>query len=99
VGDRANLYSLGPITLGEGCIIAQEAYLCTGDHELSLAEKPLITAPIVIQAHAFIGARAMVLKGVTVGQRAVVGACSVVTHDVADSARVAGNPARALIAC
>lgn len=94
VGDRANLYSLGQITLEEGCIIAQEAYLCTGDHDLDSATKPLVTAPIIIQAHAFIGARAMILKGVTVGRRAVVAACSVVTHDVAPATVVAGNPAR-----
>ncbi len=94
VGDRANLYSLGQITLEEGCIIAQEAYLCTGDHDLTAAQKPLITAPIIIQSHAFIGARAMILKGVTVGQRAVVGACSVVTRNVPAATTVTGNPAR-----
>lgn len=94
VGDRANLYSLGAITLGPGCIIAQEAYLCTGDHDLSAAGKPLVTAPIVIKENAFVGARAFVLKGTTVGARAVVGAGSIVTKDVSTDSRVAGNPAR-----
>lgn len=94
VGDRANLYSLGQIVLEEGCIIAQEAYLCTGDHDLSREDKPLLTAPIRIGRHAFIGARAMVLMGVTVGARAVVGAAAVVTRDVPPGEVVTGNPAR-----
>lgn len=96
VGDRANLYSLGAITLGPGCIVAQEAYLCTGDHDLSHPAKPLVTAPIVIEENAFVGARAFVLKGVTVGARAVVGAGSIVTRDVPADSRVAGNPAATL---
>ena len=94
VGDRANLYSLGFITLKRGCIVAQEAYLCTGYHDLEEDAKPLLTAPIVVGEEAFIGARAFILKGITVGERAIVGACSVVTRDVADFTRVAGNPAR-----
>ncbi len=96
VGDRANLYSLGAITLGPGCIVAQEAYLCTGDHDLSAAAKPLVTAPIVIEEDAFIGARAFILKGITVGARAVIGAGSIVTKDVPADSRVTGNPAREL---
>jgi putative colanic acid biosynthesis acetyltransferase WcaF len=94
VGDRANLYSLGAIHLGTGCIVAQEAYLCTGDHDLTQAGKPLVTAPITIGEDAFVGARAFVLAGVTVGPRAVIGAASVVTRDVAAGQTVAGNPAR-----
>lgn len=96
VGDRANLYSLGPITLGPGCIVAQEAYLCTGDHNLSHPAKPLVTAPIMIEADAFIGARAFILKGITVGARAVIGAGSLVTKDVPADSRAAGNPAKVL---
>jgi putative colanic acid biosynthesis acetyltransferase WcaF len=94
VGDRANLYSLDRITLHEGALVAQEAYVCTGTHDLADAEWPLMTAPIVVGTRAFIGARAFVLPGVTVGERAVVGAMSVVTGDVAPEASVRGNPAR-----
>lgn len=94
VGDRANLYSLDRITLHAGALVAQEAYLCTGTHDLQDSEWPLLTAPIVVSERAFIGARAFVLPGVTVGARAVVGAMSVVTRDVAPESTVRGNPAR-----
>lgn len=96
LGDRANAYTLGPIRLGAGATIAQEAYLCTGTHKFDDPALPLQTAPIVIGAHAFVGARAFILPGVTVGERAIVAACAVVVHDVPAGGVVAGNPARAI---
>jgi putative colanic acid biosynthesis acetyltransferase WcaF len=94
LGDRAAAYSLGPIAIGEGATIAQEAYLCTGTHDFADAALPLQTAPIVVGAGAFVGARAFVLPGVTIGERAVIGAAAVVTKDVPANTVVAGNPAR-----
>lgn len=94
VGDRANLYSLDLIVLGEAATVAQEAYLCTGTHDFTNDASALMTAPIVIGARSFVGARAFILPGVTVGSMAIVGACSVVTRDVPDGATVRGNPAR-----
>jgi acetyltransferase-like isoleucine patch superfamily enzyme len=52
------------------------------------------SGPIRLCRGAWIGARAIILKGVTVGEGAVVGAGSVVTRDVAAHTMVAGNPAR-----
>jgi putative colanic acid biosynthesis acetyltransferase WcaF len=94
LGDRANAYSLARITLHEGATIAQEAYLCTGTHDFTQSHIPLQTAPITVQAGAFVGARAFVLPGITLGARCVVGAMSVVTRDVSSDTIVAGNPAR-----
>jgi maltose O-acetyltransferase len=53
--------------------------------------------PISIGDDVWIGGGAIVLGGVTIGDRAVVGAGSVVTHDVPADAVVAGNPARPLV--
>jgi len=96
LGDRAHAYALGQIELREGCTVAQEAYLCTGTHDFSSPTLALQTAPIVIGPQAFVGLRAIVLPGVTVGRGAVVGAGAVVTNNVAEDAKVAGNPARPL---
>jgi acetyltransferase-like isoleucine patch superfamily enzyme len=61
-----------------------------GGHDWSTT----VTQPIVINKGAWLGARVMVLKGVNIGEGAVVGAGSVVTSDVAPYTIVAGNPAR-----
>jgi acetyltransferase-like isoleucine patch superfamily enzyme len=53
-------------------------------------------APIILEDGAWIGAGAIILPGVTVGTRAVVGAGSVVVKDVPAGSIVAGNPARVL---
>ena len=96
LGDRANAYSLGPIEVGARATVAQEAYLCGGTHDFTDARLPLQTAPIRVGEEAFVGARAFILPGVTIGARAIVGAASVVSRDVPEGAVVAGNPARVL---
>jgi putative colanic acid biosynthesis acetyltransferase WcaF len=95
VGDRANLYSFGEIEIHEDATVAQEAYLCTGTHDFASPNRELQTAKIIIGAGAFVCARAFVLPGVTIGPKAIVGACAVVTHDVPPGVKVTGNPARA----
>ncbi len=96
LGDRTNAYSLGPIEIGAGATVAQEVYLCAGTHDFAQASIPLQTAPIRVGEHAFIGARALVLPGVSIGARAVIGAASVVTRDVPADVYAAGNPCRVL---
>ena len=53
-----------------------------------------VTAPVVIEDHVWIGFRAIVLKGVTVGRGAVVAAGAIVTKDVPPHSLVVGQPAR-----
>ncbi|HJX25922.1 MAG TPA: DapH/DapD/GlmU-related protein [Chthoniobacterales bacterium] len=96
LGDRANAYSLGQIEIGARATIAQEVYLDTGSHDFAKPGMPLVTAKITIGEDAFIGARAFVLPGVTIGARSVIGACSVVTKDVPENVIAAGNPCQVL---
>ena len=94
LGEHANAYSLGKIKILEGATIAQEAYLCTGTHDFNDPSLQLITKPITVGKNSFIGARSMILPGVCIGDRAIVGAMAVVSKDVDDYQIVAGNPAK-----
>ena len=96
LGDRANAYTLGEIEIGARATVAQEAYLSTGSHDFDKPGMPLNVAKIVISEDAFVGARAFVLPGVTIGARSVVGACSVVTKDLPADVIAAGNPCRVI---
>lgn len=96
LGDRANAYTLGEIEIGERATVAQEVYLSTGSHDFTQAGMPLTVAKITVGPDAFIGARAFIFPGVTIGARSVIGACSVVTRDVPPDVIAIGNPCRVL---
>ena len=96
LGEKVCAYSLGQIEVGEAATVAQEAYLCTGTHDFNSSSMQLITKKISIQRNAFIGVRAMLLPGVTIGENAIVGAQTVVTKDISKDEVVAGNPARTI---
>jgi len=96
LGARVDVYNLAPVTLNERCTVAQDAALCTGTHDFADSDLPLVTAPVRIGADAFVGMRAIILPGVSVGQRCVVGAGSVVTRDLPEGKICAGNPAKVI---
>ena len=69
--------------------------LITENHPVDPAKrKSLDLAKIVIKKNAWIGAGAIILPGVTVGENAIVAAGAVVNKDVADNTIVAGVPAK-----
>ena len=93
IGDRANIYSLGPVELMEQSTVAQECYICTGTHDFA-GNMYLMTAKITVGARTFLGARTFVMPGVTIGEDCVIGACSVVTKDMPAGMICAGNPCK-----
>jgi acetyltransferase-like isoleucine patch superfamily enzyme len=65
-----------------------------GNYNLSKDWTKVRSAPIKVCRHAWIGMEAFILKGVTIGEGAIVGAASVVTRDVEPWTIVGGNPAK-----
>lgn len=96
VGDFAILYSLGIITIGQRSVISQYAHLCAGTHDYTSPAFPLVKLPITVGNEVWIAADAFVGPGVTVGDRAVVGARTTVTKDVRPGDVVVGPSARAI---
>jgi putative colanic acid biosynthesis acetyltransferase WcaF len=96
LGDRANANTLGEIEIGARATVAQETYLSAGSHDFSRRAQPLVAAKITIGEDVFLGARTFVMPGVSIGDRALIGACSVVTHDIESNVIAAGNPCRVL---
>lgn len=89
-------YNVAPIILEDNVTVSQGAYLCAASHDISDEKNPLITAPIILKDQSWIGAKAFVGMGVTIGQGAVVGATASVYKDVEEWTVVGGNPAKFL---
>jgi putative colanic acid biosynthesis acetyltransferase WcaF len=96
IGDEAEIYNVAPIYLGKGAIVSQGSYLCAASHDFRDAKFPLIYAPIRVEAGAWVAARAIVFMGVTIGERCVIGAGSVVTKSMPAASLCGGNPCRVI---
>ena len=103
VGISAAILCAGQsIVIGEGTLLGAGAMILDNDFHAPDGEwgwdveYQKNAKPVVIGRGVFIGARAIVLKGVTIGDRAVIGAGAVVAKDVPAGAIAAGNPARVL---
>lgn len=98
IGVRAELdYNYGRhITIGDEAIIVSGAQILCHDASSCKRIGATRVAPVTIGKRAFIGARALILPGVAVGDDAVVGAGAVVSQDVPTGTIVIGNPARAV---
>lgn len=94
IGEKAWVYAMSPITIGDMTCIGKEAYLITGSHNISSSSFELITKPITIGNGCWLTTGVTVLQGVEIGDFAVVAANATVTHHVDPWTVVGGNPAK-----
>lgn len=94
---NCTLLDLGGITIEDHVLIAPNVCLLSEGHPVSPKNRhALVPRPVHIKKNAWIGAGAIILPGVTVGENAIVAAGAVVSKDVPDNTVVAGIPARVL---
>ena len=80
------------ITIGKDACISNEVII--RDNDAHMIDGNMSKAEIVIGDHVWVGARSIILKGVTIGNGAIIAAGSVVTHDVPENVLVGGVPAK-----
>jgi len=96
INQNCRLDNRGGIRIGANVSISPAVHILTADHDLSSPDFAGRELPVRIGDWAFIGSRAIILPGVTLGDRCGVGAGSVVTKDVESGAIVAGVPAKVI---
>jgi len=108
IGERSHidqfctLYGQGGLIIGDHCAIASGVIIYSQSNQYVSApqelivHQPVVYAPVQIGRDVWIGANAVVLPGVTIGDHAVVAAGAVVSHDVGEWEIVAGVPARVI---
>lgn len=92
IGDDVVFYSLDPITVGCHCVISQNTYLCTGNHDVSDPAFGLKPAPIAVENGAWIAADCFVAPGVRIGANAMISARSTVLKTMPPEQICWGSP-------
>ena len=85
----------GGVTIGDGCLIGHNVVFATLDHDMEPEKRNVMyPAPIRLGKNVWVGSNSTILRGVTVGDNAVIAAGAVVTKDVAANTVVGGVPAK-----
>lgn len=97
IGPRTTLGAKGGITLGDYVRISEGVLIETASLDFSTPPPyPHIAKPIVLERGVWIGARAIILGGVTICEGSIVGAGAIVTHSVPPNSVVVGTAARSI---
>lgn len=93
-GRKQLVNSRGGLVIGDHVDVASEVMIWTSQHDLKSETWQAIEEKVVIEDYVFIGPRAIILPGVTVGRGAIIAAGAVVTKEVAPLSIVGGVPAQ-----
>jgi maltose O-acetyltransferase len=96
VGEKTVLDGRAAITIGNHVDIASEVMVYNSEHDINDENFAATDQPVVIKDYVFIGPRAIILPGVTIGEGAIVAAGCVVTKEVPPYAVVGGVPAKVI---
>ncbi|MFH0943091.1 MAG: acyltransferase [Candidatus Beckwithbacteria bacterium] len=94
IGDHVTLDGRAELTIGNHVDIASQVMIFNSEHDLNSPFFDPIEQPVTIKDYCFIGPRAIILPGITIGKGSVIAAGAVVTKDVPDMTIVGGVPAK-----
>lgn len=94
VGDDVVLYSLGDIVIGDNAVISQKSYICTGTHDYTKNDFPILAKKITIGDECWLATDVFVSPGVTINNGTVVGARSTVIKDLDANSVYVGSPVK-----
>ena len=104
IGDNSgigvNCQVCGPVKIGDNVMMGPGVIILTINHKYDRLDVPMLEQghkppePVTIGDDVWIGTRAIILPGISVGKGAIIGAAAVVTKDVPEYAIVCGNPAQ-----
>ncbi|MCO4822892.1 MAG: acetyltransferase [Flavobacteriaceae bacterium] len=105
MGDFCHITSLEKVVIGDNVLIGSSVFISDHDHgstnlddmKMIPSKRALITSPVFIENNVWIGEKAIILKGVTLGENSIIAAGSVVTKNVPAYSVVAGVPAKVII--
>ncbi|WP_407356572.1 acyltransferase [Methanolobus sp. WCC5] len=91
----------GDIKIGDETIVGFESIILTSTHrydrtDIPIKQQGMYSAPVIIEKNVWIGARVIILPGITISEGAIVGANAVVTKNVMPNTIVGGIPAKFL---
>lgn len=108
INDSVHIGAIEQVVIGDHTLIASRVFISDHNHgsyqvadaesspSIPPANRPLSSRPVRIGRNVWLGEQVCILPGVTVGDGAIVGANSVVTHDIPPNSIAGGNPARVL---
>lgn len=96
IGENVVLDGRDKLTIGDHVDIASEVMIYNAEHDIQSSDFKAVTSPVHIDDYVFIGPRAIILPGVTIGRGAVIAAGAVVTKNVGEYEIVGGVPAKVI---
>lgn len=98
LGRNCHISALSSVTIGDNVMIAEDLIIKTANHTISSSKQminlPMTSKPINIGNNVWIGARVIILSGVTIGENVVIAAGAVVTKSFSSNCIIGGVPAK-----
>jgi acetyltransferase-like isoleucine patch superfamily enzyme len=90
------------VEIGENCVLTTGVFILTHGYDLAVLREKYgeflcSSGKVVIEDNVFVGINSIILKGVTIGKNSIIGAGSIVTHDIPEGSVAAGNPCKVIM--